>query len=241
MTSVSQRDPHEIKALSRSEVVDEFDNLVLSIVNAIRKRLKLRVDLADLESYGYEGLLAAHERFDPGQNTSFASFAYYRIRGSILDGCRKEGWMTRSRERAELDGQISMNAYLETAAATEEATPGARTFREAAARVGDMVSDMTTIFLLQEAHVESLDELKVAPRQTEKMEAEDTRHMIELGFELLDDREREVLVRFYFEGESMLEIARSLGYSRSWVSRVNTRAIEKMRDVLLDPRYSGRH
>lgn len=241
MTSVSQRDPHEIKALSRSDVVDEFDNLVLSIVNAIRKKLKLRVELADLENYGYEGLLAAHERFDPRQKTSFASFAYYRIRGAILDGCRKEGWLTRSRDRAELDRQITMNEYLQATAATHEAMPDARTFREAAARVSDMVSDMATVFLLNEVDELLLEELRVAPRQGENIDAEDTRQMIELGFDLLDDREREVLVRFYFEGESMLEIADSLGYSRSWVSRVNTRAIEKMREVLLDPRYSGRH
>lgn len=241
MTGVSQRDPHEIKALSRAQIVDEFNNLVLSIVNAIRKNLKLRVDLADLESYGYAGLLAAHERFDPAQKTSFASFAYYRIRGSILDGCRKEGWMTRSRERAELDRQITMNEYLESAAATQEVVPNAKTFREAAARVSNMVSDVATVFLLHEDDARLLEELKVSPRQGENIEAEDTRQMIELGFDLLDDREREVLVRFYFEGESMLEIADSLGYSRSWVSRVNTRAIEKMRDILLDPRYSGRH
>ena len=43
----------------------------------------------DLEAFGIQGLLEAHSRFDASRGARFGTFAYYRIRGAMLDGVRK--------------------------------------------------------------------------------------------------------------------------------------------------------
>src|SRR5690606_300924 len=50
-----------------------------------------------------EGLLDAARRFDPARGVSFRTFAYYRVRGAMLDGLRKMGaWSRRGYERVAL-------------------------------------------------------------------------------------------------------------------------------------------
>src|SRR6185436_14020281 len=58
----------------------------------------------DLVGYGHKGLIEAADRFDSKQGVTFTTFAYYRIRGAMLDGLRSMGWYSRSdyaRYRAE--------------------------------------------------------------------------------------------------------------------------------------------
>jgi RNA polymerase sigma factor for flagellar operon FliA len=48
----------------------------------------------------------------------------------------------------------------------------------------------------------------------------------------LDARERELVRRHYFDGEPVQDIARDLGISRAWASRLHARALARLRDQL---------
>lgn len=64
------------------------------------------VQIDDLVGYGVLGLLDAVRRFDPARGASFETFAWYRIRGAMLDGLRLEDWVPVSRrQRAKLEGE----------------------------------------------------------------------------------------------------------------------------------------
>ncbi|HLU66737.1 MAG TPA: sigma-70 family RNA polymerase sigma factor [Kofleriaceae bacterium] len=67
--------------------------------------------------------------------------------------------------------------------------------------------------------VDSLDRERLAPR---------------LGVALaqLSHQERALVERHYFAGESLLDIGRDLGISKSWASRVHGRALGKLRRIL---------
>lgn len=225
-----QRDPHEIKAMPPDDLVEEFRGLVGSIVHNLRKKLRIRVSMEDMEGYGFKGLLEAHSRFDPDEGSYFASFAYYRIRGAILDGCRKEGWLSRERSQAARREEV-LDEYLETTGKTNRNTPPPATFSEAVDRVANMVDDATTIFLIQD---ETLDTLESSDaNQHRRLERRTNVQLVRAALEVLTDREREVITRHHFEGEKMDEIGEVFGHSRSWVSRVNTRALEKMREKII--------
>lgn len=233
----TERDPFEVKSLDPDQLVDEFTPLVNSIVFKLRKKLRMQVEIDDLMSYGFRGLLDAHERFDPNNASSFANYAYYRIRGSILDGCRKEGWLTRRRSKEEAEKLSALNQYLDNAYEIEANAPRPGSFSEALDRVDNLVSSAATILMVKEAELE--ETLIVDEPQTRGRELDDKRKMLKAGLDSLDETEYEVVRRFYFEGESMTDIGSDLGYSKSWVSRVNTRAVEKMRDVVLQPHFVG--
>lgn len=217
--------PAEVAELEPNEVVKHYDDFVHSIAFDLAKKLKIRVEPDDLVAYGFQGLLEAHERFDPTAGNRFSSYAYYRVRGAILDGCRKEGWQTRSRARTE----ERTNELMESTHAVQQNVAPARSFSESSSRVTDMVSDATTVLLLD--RMEDIDhEVMLSPASQEgKLEEKDTQRLLKEGIRLLTEQEREVVMRFYFKDERMQDIGEDFGHSRSWVSRIHTRAIERIR------------
>lgn len=53
------------------------------------------------KSLGMFGLLDSLNKFDPSRELRFDTYASFRIRGAILDGLRKEDWLSRgTREKA---------------------------------------------------------------------------------------------------------------------------------------------
>lgn len=230
--SEETRDPWAIKQMAPDDLVDEYSALVGSIVSRLRRTLAIRVELEDLEAYGIEGLLDAHTRYDPAAGVVFASFAYYRIRGAILDGCRREGWLSRDRSRKARREEL-VDEYLETSGATAAAAPAPKSFAEALDRVTNVVDDVAMIHLLHEDDGAVLDTSSTQPAQYRRLERRTNRKLLRAALNTLDDEEREVIIRFYFEREKMDDIGAVFGHSRSWVSRVHTRAIESMREYFL--------
>lgn len=53
----------------------------------------------DLIAYGYVGLLEARKRFDPSKGTPFVTFAWWRVRGAIIQGAREMSGSTRRHPR----------------------------------------------------------------------------------------------------------------------------------------------
>ena len=80
---------------ARNRLVLAFVPLVREIASRSRRGLPSSVDVADLESDGYIGLMDAVEKFDPYRGREFRSYAAPRIRGAIVDGLRATDWVPR--------------------------------------------------------------------------------------------------------------------------------------------------
>jgi RNA polymerase sigma factor for flagellar operon FliA len=52
------------------------------------------------------------------------------------------------------------------------------------------------------------------------------------ALEALDERDRSIIERHYFGGDTLCEIGTAMGHSRSWASRVHTDALARLRDAL---------
>jgi len=65
----------------------------------------------------------------------------------------------------------------------------------------------------------AIDASRLAPRLTRALDE-------------LDHRDRQLIMRHYFGGDTLHEIGRDLGRSRSWASRVHSRALARLRDAL---------
>lgn len=92
-------------------------DLVPAVVRSLQRRLPSYLDADDLRGWGYLGLVLAEHRFQPERGTDFRHFASRTIRGAILDGLRREDWVSVSeRRKAKLAGvQIPPPAPLEEA------------------------------------------------------------------------------------------------------------------------------
>jgi RNA polymerase sigma factor FliA len=80
----------------RDNVIARYSDFVKAIAYRIYKTLPNSIELGDLEGYGYIGLMDAIEKFNPGRNIKFETYAKFRVRGAIFDGIRKIDWLSRT-------------------------------------------------------------------------------------------------------------------------------------------------
>ena len=203
-------------------------------------RVRGYVEFEELMSLANAGLAEAASRFDPSRGASFATFAWYRVHGSILDGLRRATALPR-RTWAKLVALRAANDYLENhgeraaAAARQGAAPPAGAAALSAIR--DAMSAIRTMYVTS---LETLREAKgfdpggEAP-QVELIEQLDTSRLgarLRAAIDQLTERERALMRKHYWEGKNLLEAGAELGISKSWASRLHAQAVERLRALV---------
>ena len=70
----------------RDEQVEQCMPVVRRLAAKIGRQIRSKIGQDDIISWGITGLLEAIDRFVPGGDATLETFAYYRIRGAMLDG-----------------------------------------------------------------------------------------------------------------------------------------------------------
>lgn len=199
----------------RERLINDYLPFVKAVVNEIKKKCGRDLDSEELESYGRVGLIDAVRRFDPRLACSFRTYAYYRVKGAILDALRRDKSLREDRRLIYMDGA---NSYLEAGVIREHAGEDYDSFLEL--RSG--VTSLATIHLLTEYSSDS---------ESRYLSKEDNTEVV-MALRKLNEKEREVIKLFYFNDNTFSEIAKKLGMSISAVSRVHKKAIERLRSIL---------
>src|SRR4051794_35873052 len=110
-------------SVERDRLIAEHLSLVQAIAGKLKRTLGRAIDFDDLVGYGHRGLIEAAERFDPRHGVTFMTFAYYRIRGAMLDGMRTMGWYSRA-DYARYRAEERAHEYLQSGAEREGAAAG---------------------------------------------------------------------------------------------------------------------
>lgn len=201
--------------------------LVERVVRRVSRELDLSCDPEDLRAWGHQGVLEAKARFDAARGVRFSTFAYYRVRGAVLDGVRKQGWLKR-RAYAKLKALEATDALgeplTEVQAQTADPSAPAR-----AAQISDMLGKISAAYMLSVVG-QGEDETPDTPEQL--LEAAQTRGVVKGGLAQLPERERSLVEAVYFEGVTIEEAGSRLGLSKSWASRMHAKALERMRKTL---------
>ncbi len=215
--------------------VREHEGLVRGIATRLRGEMDLSLELADLVAWGFHGLLEARSRFDPTRGVQFNTFAYYRIRGSMIDGVRKMAYLPRRlhqmrkvAESADLVGEASAEAQA-------GATPEQNADAEAnLAAIDDTLGKITAAYVI-EAMGQSEADQETSPEEALAGAEDKSRREAQLHalLKTLPEREAFVVRGFYFEGRVLDDIAADLGVSKSWASRIHTRALGLLRDQIV--------
>ncbi len=221
-----------IQQMTPEEVVETYTGLVKSTGQDMVHQLHCPTDLEDLIGWGFQGLLEAHQRFDPAMEVSFASFAFYRIRGAMYDGLRAAGWAVRG-TAIQLRDTIAVNDYLESNMLAHASLPHSPSFADCVKYLDRMVGDCVTICLVDHTHLELVSEAQEATQRL-RLERDELGAALNAAVARLSDNERTVLVRYHVHEDPMGEIADDLGYSKSWVSRINARALDKVKKYLFE-------
>lgn len=186
----------------------------IPLVNALICRMSTevfnRADLDDLRQIGMVALLEAATRFDPAYEVPFHLWAYQRVRGALVDGLHSITGLSRAQIRAIIRYSDALNAETD--------------------RVPQKVPSILCVVRGQyvDALVDEHDLVTRPPNPEHQTIQRDTiSHIIEIVKELPTE-EREVVKSLYGQGMNLAEVARERGVSRSWLSRVHSRAIVKI-------------
>jgi RNA polymerase sigma factor for flagellar operon FliA len=192
------------------------------------------VELDDLRSWGREGLLVAAGRYDASREVPFRSYASFRVRGAMIDGMRRSSQLPRRTFRRLRMMEAALE-YSEGAAQDLMGPPPPGETREDAQRLLDEhLASMATAMAVGLVNVAATgEEGEYTAKDTgespeELVERRELHDLLSQQLAELPHQERELVRRHYFEGERFDHVAADLGLSKSWASRLHTRAIGRL-------------
>ncbi len=214
-----------------SRLVEENSGLIWSIA---RRYFGRGVDPEDLFQLGCLGFLKAIQGFDQEYGTQFSTYAVPKISGEIRRFLRDDGAVKVSRgikERAMLIKSSRHN--LEQALGREP------TLSELSEHTGldpvDIAGAETAVSPTESLQRESGDEgftLEQVLGDSGQEEKLIERFALRQSIKLLPEKERRVIELRYYHGLTQDASAKVLGVSQVQVSRLEKRAVDKLREML---------
>ena len=216
------------------QVLAENNGLIWSVV---RRYYGRGVEPDDLYQLGCLGFLKAVRGFDPAFGTQFSTYAVPKIAGEIRRFLRDDGAVKVSRglkeqgaavraARVRLAGELGREPVLSELAEATGLTPEEIAAAETAA---EPVSSLQAVTGEGGLTLEGM--LSAGGMEEGLVE----RLSLRAALEGLPERERQVLLLRYYRGLTQARAARVLGVSQVQVSRLERRAVERLRQTLLPP------
>jgi RNA polymerase sigma factor FliA len=226
----------------RNRLIEAYLPLVDYLAERIAERLPRCVDVEEVRSAGVLGLLDAVKGFDLTRNIKFETYCSLRIRGSILDELRSRDWVPRLvRSRAQKFGVAvrRLQARLGRAPTAGEVIVELKITPEEYESLQKDVARLA-IYSLSQAD-ESDDDANAGARFASLVDRRHPDPVTELqkheatGVVLggLEEKERDVLALYYFEGLTMKEIGKLLRLSESRVCQIHGQALARLRGELV--------
>lgn len=226
----------------RDELITHYLYLVKQVVKRVASGLPKHVSMEDMYSTGVMGLMKAVDRFDPTMKNKFETYASFLIKGAIIDEMRALDWVPRSvHQKAATVSQAQQ--------ALQEELEREPTDEEVAARLEIPVSEyhdllakvrpavMIPLNASDEGDAENLPIMERIPDQKTKTSFEiadrnEFAKLLEEAILQLPEKERMVLVLYYYENLMLKEIGEVLGISESRASQIHAKAILRLRGRL---------
>ncbi len=232
---MEERDTPESRELFESNL-----SLVDQIASQVIRSVDNRLELDELRSLGMEGLLAAARRYDPDKGVPFRGYATFRVRGAMIDGVRKNGALPRRTHQKLKALEVGTRFAEDSAEERTTRPPPGQTRADAQAALDDYLARVATAMavglLATTARIEDGHVVAVSPDEPadDVLAREQMLELIKSQIDKLPHEERELLRRHYFEGERFDQVADELGMSKSWASRLHTRAVGRLTQQFRD-------
>lgn len=239
MKTGSARAPQKRTLAERNQLVDQYRDYSDRIVRLLVSKMGLPSDhYDDFQSAAYLGLIDAADKFNSTSPYSFQTYAYYRIRGEVIDHIRRSGHLrgrnyhlAKALAAAESLKENCLPGYGRDGTAPPKNDSGDNEL----ATMLDFASKalLTRKLSLSVEGPQALDIPDERPTPEESLGKDQENRLLRRYVAELPELERLVLEAYYFRDISFLEVAEEvLGASKSWVSRIHARALK-----MLEQRY----
>ena len=232
----------------RETFIKQYAPLVKYVAGKVAIGMPHNVEFDDLVGYGVFGLLDAIDKFDPDKGVKFKTYAVTRIRGAIFDELRSIDWVPRSVRQKTREVEEAVGAL--------EAQLGrTATDQEIAGTLGmDEDEYLKTMMKISGTSILSLNDVWFSGDENDKVsigdsiespislnpdvivEKDEIRRVIVEHINELPDKEKKILVLYYYEDLTLKEIGQVLEVTESRVSQLHTKAISRLRSKLTNIR-----
>ncbi len=225
----------------RNSIISKSMPLIRSIIGKINRPDNPLSQNEDLESAGITGLIQALDTYDCNKNIQFNTYAYYRIRGSIIDYLRKIDSLPRKQRKSY--GEIQATINLLSQELGREPTDD-----EVANRLKIPIEDYYKLLSsVQQRNALSLDnnfgdgersfydihENPDVDSPDENLEKKEIAETLKKKIGELKERERLILTLYYYEDLTMSEVALLLELSEARISQIVGKLLIKLKEDLI--------
>lgn len=225
----------------RERLVEMHQNLVRFLAGKFVNRGE---PLEDLVQVGTIGLINAIDRFDPKRGTKFSTYATPTIVGEIRRYFRDKAWSLKVPRRLQ-ELNLAANKAADNLSAKLGRTP---TIQEIAQAVGASEEETLEAMELGNAYeTVSLDTKLVNEGDSSplslaefvgdtdgSLNSLDKFGDLSQAIECLDPREKAIIYLRFFKDMSQTEVAKRLNISQMHVSRLQQKALKRLRELLAD-------
>jgi RNA polymerase sigma factor for flagellar operon FliA len=232
----------------RDQLITEYLPYVKRIVHRIAVHLPSTIDIDDLMNVGVIGLIQAVDRYDPGRDNKFMTYAVFRIKGAVLSELRSRDFLSRSNRRKIRD--------LEKACFKLEQKLGREVDDvEVASELGVDVEQVYRTKQMSSISFISFEELGYSSRdEKEKLlsylvntnddawtltRLKELKEALARAIEQLPEKEKLVISLYYLEELTMKEAGKVLNITESRVSQIHSQAILRLRAKLKREKLIG--
>ena len=221
----------------REQIILEYAPLVKVVAGRLSMYLGYNVEYEDLVSYGIFGLIDAIDKFDMQKDVKFETYASLRIRGAILDQIRKMDWIPRTvRQKQKKIDEAIRNIEMRTGKnATDEQVAGELGLEQEELTEWQSRLKITNVISLNEFLEQGQEPVMDARGNSHFSQPEDVvseselKQVLEEALEVLTEKEKKVILLYYYDDLTLKEISKVLEVSESRVSQLHTKALLKMR------------
>ena len=223
----------------REKIIIEYAGLVKIVAGKLSIYLGYNVEYDDLVGYGTFGLIDAIDKFDYGKGVKFETYASLRIRGAILDQIRKMDWLPRTvrQKQKRIDAAYNKIEAMTGRLATDEEVAAELEISideldswQAQTKAAGLVSLDDYMEQGNEGGINAITEGTEEYQQPDRLyEKQEIREVLLQTLESLTEKEKKVILLYYYEELTLKEISAVLEVSESRISQLHTKAIQKLR------------
>ncbi len=224
----------------REQIILEYAPLVKVVAGRLSMYLGYNVEYDDLVSYGIFGLIDAIDKFDMDKEVKFETYASLRIRGAILDQIRKMDWIPRTvrQKQKKIDEAVKRVEMQTGKTALDEEV--AKELGLSGEELMEWQSQLkiTNVVSLNEFIEQGSEPVMDARHNShfiqpeEQVQETELREKLQEAMERLTEKEKKVILLYYYEDLTLKEISKVLEVSESRISQLHTKALSKMQKTM---------
>ena len=210
--------------------------LVLSVLNQISRRSD---NLDDLFQIGTIGLITAFNNFDVTQDVRFSTYAVPMIEGEIRRYLRDSSFLRVSRQIKDLAYHYMKEKeyYINEFGKNPTNEELSKLLDVSEYQIVEAIESTMPLSSLDEPIYNDFDDSillqDIVPNHVDEHERMITYFSLEQGIDELNDLEKRIIKKRYYEGLSQVEIAEEFNISQAQVSRLEKNALQFLKKYVI--------